>query len=254
MLVYGTTGTFPLWCFNLNKWKDSTWSHSSVLLFGKPGCTGTDKNRHLEGAEFEWSDCKGARAAKELHTPWLTSGNQNSKQFSLPRSELPLSSFRTSGIPRPSENQAMQTGTTIVHSVALPEAASHATLRRSGSQLTGTRPDRFLGQHGPVIPSAPGSIQAQRRRVLITNWRQAPRWSISMATAALCRSPTTEVTGSFGSYNTYHRRQLLYRSARQASDFERCLSLRQLPNRLCRRHLSRPLRFLLWRTDLAFER
>ena len=164
----------------------------------------------------------------------------------LLRSGIAISPSRTSGHPRPGEN-SISTGTTYMRIRGAAGSRINVTLDGVALNSPG-RPDRFWANMNQLF-FAPEQHPGTARRRFSHQWRRLLGGSISMATAAPLLTPTSSYR-FFRFYNTYHRRQLLYRSARQASDFWRCLSRDQLPNRLCRRY-SRPLRFLLWRTDLA---
>ena len=144
---------------------------------------------------------KGVRAAKEA--PYAVANIRKSelKQFSCSGQELPFLLSRTPGILAWSEN-GIGTGTTYMR--IRGAAGSRINVTLDGVALNSPEDQTVFWANMNSYSSLLGSIQVQRGVGSSTNGDGAFGGSISMATAAPSLTPTAEVTGSFGSYNTYH--------------------------------------------------
>lgn len=160
---------------------------------------------------------KGVRAAKEA--PYAVANIRKSelKQFSCSGQELPFLLSRTPGILAWSEN-GIGTGTTYMR--IRGAAGNRINVTLDGVALNSPEDQTVFWANMNSYSSLLGSIQVQRGVGSSTNGDGAFGGSISMATAApsltYCRSYRFF---RFLQYLSY-RRQLLYRSARQASDFD----------------------------------
>ena len=144
---------------------------------------------------------KGVRATKEA--PYAVANIKKSelKQFSCSGQELPFLLSRTPGILAWSEN-GIGTGTTYMR--IRGAAGSRINVTLDGVALNSPEDQTVFWANMNSYSSLLGSIQVQRGVGSSTNGDGAFGGSISMATAAPSLTPTAEVTGSFGSYNTYH--------------------------------------------------
>ena len=144
---------------------------------------------------------KGVRATKEA--PYAVANIRKSelKQFSCSGQELPFLLSRTPGILAWSEN-GIGTGTTYMR--IRGAAGSRINVTLDGVALNSPEDQTVFWANMNSYSSLLGSIQVQRGVGSSTNGDGAFGGSISMATAAPSLTPTAEVTGSFGSYNTYH--------------------------------------------------
>ena len=144
---------------------------------------------------------KGVRAAKEA--PYAVANIRKSelKQFSCSGQELPFLLSRTPGILAWSEN-GIGTGTTYMR--IRGAAGSRINVTLDGVALNSPEDQTVFWANMNSYASLLGSVQVQRGVGSSTNGDGAFGGSISMATAAPSLTPTAEVTGSFGSYNTYH--------------------------------------------------
>ena len=144
---------------------------------------------------------KGVRAAKEA--PYAVANIRKSelKQFSCSGQELPFLLSRTPGILAWSEN-GIGTGTTYMR--IRGAAGSRINVTLDGVALNSPEDQTVFWANMNSYSSLLGSIQVQRGVGSSTNGDGAFGGSISMATADPSLTPTAEVTGSFGSYNTYH--------------------------------------------------
>lgn len=144
---------------------------------------------------------KGVRATKEA--PYAVANIRKSelKQFSCSGQELPFLLSRTPGILAWSEN-GIGTGTTYMR--IRGAAGSRINVTLDGVALNSPEDQTVFWANMNSYSSLLGSIQIQRGVGSSTNGDGAFGGSISMATAAPSLTPTAEVTGSFGSYNTYH--------------------------------------------------
>lgn len=144
---------------------------------------------------------KGVRATKEA--PYAVANIRKSelKQFSCSGQELPFLLSRTPGILAWSEN-GIGTGTTYMR--IRGAAGSRINVTLDGVALNSPEDQTVFWANMNSYSSLLSSIQVQRGVGSSTNGDGAFGGSISMATAAPSLTPTAEVTGSFGSYNTYH--------------------------------------------------
>ena len=144
---------------------------------------------------------KGVRATKEAPYAVANIRKPELKQFSCSGQELPFLLSRTPGILAWSEN-GIGTGTTYMR--IRGAAGSRINVTLDGVALNSPEDQTVFWANMNSYSSLLGSIQVQRGVGSSTNGDGAFGGSISMATAAPSLNPTAEVTGSFGSYNTYH--------------------------------------------------
>lgn len=144
---------------------------------------------------------KGVRAAKEA--PYAVANIKKSElqQFSRTGKELPFLLSRTPGILAWGEN-GLGTGTSYMR--IRGAAGSRINVTLDGVALNSPEDQTVFWANMNSYAALLGSVQIQRGVGSSTNGDGAFGGSISMATAFPSLIPTAEVTGSFGSYNTYH--------------------------------------------------
>ena len=123
------------------------------------------------------------------------------QQFSRTGQELPFLLSRTPGILAWGEN-GLGTGTSYMR--IRGAAGSRINVTLDGVALNSPEDQTVFWANMNSYASLLGSIQVQRGVGSSTNGDGAFGGSISMATAAPSLVPTAELTGSFGSYNTYN--------------------------------------------------
>ena len=144
---------------------------------------------------------KGVRAAKEA--PYAVANIKKSElqQFSRTGKELPFLLSRTPGILAWGEN-GLGTGTSYMR--IRGAAGSRINVTLDGVVLNSPEDQTVFWANMNSYAALLGSVQIQRGVGSSTNGDGAFGGSISMATAFPSLIPTAEVTGSFGSYNTYN--------------------------------------------------
>lgn len=144
---------------------------------------------------------KGVRAAKEA--PYAVANIKKSElqQFSRTGKELPFLLSRTPGILAWGEN-GLGTGTSYMR--IRGAAGSRINVTLDGVALNSPEDQTVFWANMNSYAALLGSVQIQRGVGSSTNGDGAFGGSISMATAFPSLIPTAEVTGSFGSYNTYN--------------------------------------------------
>ncbi|MCF2564269.1 TonB-dependent receptor [Prevotella brevis] len=144
---------------------------------------------------------KGVRAAKEA--PYAVANIKKSElqQFSRTGKELPFLLSRTPGILAWGEN-GLGTGTSYMR--IRGAAGSRINVTLDGVALNSPEDQTVFWANMNSYAALLGSVQIQRGIGSSTNGDGAFGGSISMATAFPSLIPTAEVTGSFGSFNTYN--------------------------------------------------
>lgn len=144
---------------------------------------------------------KGVRAAKEA--PYAVANIKKSElqQFSRTGKELPFLLSRTPGILAWGEN-GLGTGTSYMR--IRGAAGSRINVTLDGVVLNSPEDQTVFWANMNSYAALLGSVQIQRGVGSSTNGDGAFGGSISMATAFPSLIPTAEVTGSFGSFNTYN--------------------------------------------------
>ena len=144
---------------------------------------------------------KGVRAAKEA--PYAVANIKKSElqQFSRTGKELPFLLSRTPGILAWGEN-GLGTGASYMR--IRGAAGSRINVTLDGVALNSPEDQTVFWANMNSYAALLGSVQIQRGVGSSTNGDGAFGGSISMATAFPSLIPTAEVTGSFGSFNTYN--------------------------------------------------
>lgn len=144
---------------------------------------------------------KGVRATK--NAPYAVANIKKSElqQFAKTGQELPFLLSRTPGVLAWSEN-GVGTGTTYMR--IRGAAGSRINVTLDGVALNSPEDQTVFWANMNSYASLLGSVQVQRGVGSSTNGDGAFGGSISLATAAPSLLPTAELTGSFGSYNTYN--------------------------------------------------
>lgn len=144
---------------------------------------------------------KGVRAAKEA--PYAVANIKKSElqQFSRTGKELPFLLSRTPGILAWGEN-GLGTGTSYMR--IRGAAGSRINVTLDGVALNSPEDQTVFWANMNSYAALLASVQIQRGVGSSTNGDGAFGGSISMATAFPSLIPTAEVTGSFGSFNTYN--------------------------------------------------
>ena len=143
----------------------------------------------------------GIRVAK--NAPYAVANIQKAelKQFSTTGKEMPFLFARTPGALAWSEN-GVGTGTTYMR--LRGSAGSRINITLDGVSLNSPEDQTVFWANMNSYASLLGSVQIQRGVGASTNGDGAFGGSISLATAAPSLTPTAEVTGSYGSYNTFN--------------------------------------------------
>ena len=144
---------------------------------------------------------KGVRAAKEA--PYAVANIKKSElqQFSRTGKELPFLLSRTPGILAWGE-KGLGTGASYMR--IRGAAGSRINVTLDGVALNSPEDQTVFWANMNSYAALLGSVQIQRGVGSSTNGDGAFGGSISMATAFPSLIPTAEVTGSFGSFNTYN--------------------------------------------------
>ena len=144
---------------------------------------------------------KAVRAQK--NAPYAVANIKKSElqNFSATGQELPFLFARTPGIVAWSENG---TGSGTTYMSMRGAAVSRINVTLDGVALNSPEDQTVFWQNMNSYASLLGSAQIQRGVGSSTNGDGAFGGSISLATAAPSQKPFAELTGSFGSYNTYN--------------------------------------------------
>lgn len=144
---------------------------------------------------------KAVRATKEAPFAVANIKKQELQQFATTGQELPFLFSRTPGVLAWSEN-GMGTGTTYMRMRGAAGSRINVTL--DGVALNSPEDQTVFWANMNSYASLLGSVQLQRGVGTSTNGDGAFGGSISLATAAPQLKPSLELTGSYGSYNTYN--------------------------------------------------
>lgn len=169
-----------------------------AFAIGASGQTGDDT---LRQADLEEVVVKAVRVQKDA--PFAVSNIKKPalQQFAKSGQELPFLLQRTPGVLAWSEN-GMGTGTTYMR--IRGAAGSRINVTLDGVALNSPEDQTVFWANMNSYASLLGSVQIQRGVGTSTNGDGAFGGTISLATAAPSYSPSLELTGSYGSYNTYN--------------------------------------------------
>ena len=144
---------------------------------------------------------KGVRVQKNAPFAVANIKKAELRQFGKSGQELPFLFARTPGILAWSEN-GMGTGTTYMR--IRGAAGSRVNVTLDGVALNSPEDQTVFWANMNSYAALLGSVQIQRGVGASTNGDGAFGGSISLATAAPSQVPSLELTGSYGSYNTYN--------------------------------------------------
>ncbi len=143
----------------------------------------------------------GIRVAKNAPYAVANINKAELKQFSTTGKELPFLFARTPGVLAWGEN-GLGTGTAYMRMRG--SAGSRINITLDGVALNSPEDQTVFWANMNSYASILGSVQIQRGVGASTNGDGAFGGSVSLATASPSLQPYAEVTGSFGSYNTYN--------------------------------------------------
>lgn len=171
---------------------------AAVVAVAANGQTTKDS---LRQADLEEVVVKAVRVQKDA--PFAVSNIKKStlQSFSKSGQELPFLFSRTPGVLAWSEN-GVGTGTTYMR--IRGAAGSRINVTLDGVALNSPEDQTVFWANMNSYAALLGSVQIQRGVGSSTNGDGAFGGSISLATAAPSYTPTFELTGSYGSYNTYN--------------------------------------------------
>ncbi|MFQ7114584.1 TonB-dependent receptor plug domain-containing protein, partial [Hallella bergensis] len=183
--------------------KKLLWTSSLALAVvgAVPTHAAQQDNDSIRLAELQEVTVKGVRAQR--NAPFAVA-NINKKQlsdFSKTGQELPFLLAQTPGILAWSEN-GLGTGTTYMR--IRGAAGSRINVTLDGVALNSPEDQTVFWANMNSYAALLGSVQVQRGIGTSTNGDGAFGGSISLAMAAPSETPSLEVTGSYGSYNTYN--------------------------------------------------
>lgn len=144
---------------------------------------------------------KGVRVQKNAPFAVANIKKAELRQFSKSGQELPFLFARTPGILAWSEN-GMGTGTTYMR--IRGAAGSRINVTLDGVALNSPEDQTVFWANMNSYAALLGSVQIQRGVGASTNGDGAFGGSVSLATAAPSQVASLELTGSYGSYNTYN--------------------------------------------------
>lgn len=144
---------------------------------------------------------KGVRVSKNAPFAVANIQHEELQQFSKTGQELPFLFARTPGILAWSEN-GMGTGTTHLRIRGAAESRINITL--DGIALNSPEDQCVFWANMNSYAALLGSAQIQRGIGTSTNGDGAFGGTVSLATAVPSSLPSLELTGSYGSYNTYN--------------------------------------------------
>lgn len=160
--------------------------------------TASDSLKH---ATLQEVVVKGVRAQQDAPFAVANIKKQELNNFSKTGRELPLLFANTPGVVAWGEN-GLGTGTTYMR--IRGAAGSRINVTLDGVALNSPEDQTVFWANMNSYGSLLGSAQIQRGIGTSTNGDGAFGGSISLATAAPSLQPSLEVTGSYGSYNTYN--------------------------------------------------
>lgn len=144
---------------------------------------------------------KAVRAQENAPFAVANIGSANLQRFSKTGLELPYLLARTPGILAWGEN-GLGTGTAYMR--VRGAAGSRINVTLDGVALNSPEDQTVFWANMNSYAALLGSVQIQRGIGTSTNGDGAFGGTVSLATAAPSLSPMAEVTGSYGSYNTYN--------------------------------------------------
>ena len=173
----------------------------AAALIGVATTSAQAQKDSLRQEEIQEVVVKGVRAQK--NAPFAVANIQKSElqQFGKSGQELPFLFARTPGILAWSENGV---GTGTSHLRIRGAAGSRINVTLDGVALNSPEDQTVFWANMNSYAALLGSAQIQRGVGGSTNGDGAFGGSISLATAAPTQEPSLELTGSYGSYNTYH--------------------------------------------------
>lgn len=160
--------------------------------------TASDSLKH---ATLQEVVVKGVRAQQDAPFAVANIKKQELNNFSKTGRELPLLFANTPGVVAWGEN-GLGTGTTYMR--IRGAAGSRINVTLDGVALNSPEDQTVFWANMNSYGSLLGSAQIQRGIGTSTNGDGAFGGNISLATAAPSLKPSLEVTGSYGSYNTYN--------------------------------------------------
>ena len=158
-------------------------------------------NDSLKHATLQEVVVKGVRAQQDAPFAVANIKKRELNNFSKTGRELPLLFANTPGVVAWGEN-GLGTGTTYMR--IRGAAGSRINVTLDGVALNSPEDQTVFWANMNSYGSLLGSAQIQRGIGTSTNGDGAFGGSISLATAAPSLKPSLEVTGSYGSYNTYN--------------------------------------------------
>ena len=172
------------------------------------------------------------------------------QKFSKTGKELPFLFSQTPGVLAWGEN-GLGTGTSYLRIRGAGDSRINVTL--DGVPLNSPEDQAVFWANMNSYSSLLGGVQIQRGVGTSTNGDGAFGGTVALSSKTPSEKAGGEVNFSYGSYNTFNlgvecRLELFHRLAMEPPHLRRCLP-RDQHRRLYPRH-KRPLRFLLWRTDL----
>lgn len=173
----------------------------AAALIGVATTSAQAQKDSLRQEEIQEVVVKGVRAQK--NAPFAVANIQKSElqQFGKSGQELPFLFARTPGILAWSENGV---GTGTSHLRIRGAAGSRINVTLDGVALNSPEDQTVFWANMNSYAALLGSVQIQRGVGASTNGDGAFGGSVSLATAAPAQEPSLELTGSYGSYNTYH--------------------------------------------------
>ena len=173
----------------------------AAALIGVATTSAQAQKDSLRQEEIQEVVVKGVRAQK--NAPFAVANIQKSElqQFGKSGQELPFLFARTPGILAWSENGV---GTGTSHLRIRGAAGSRINVTLDGVALNSPEDQTVFWANMNSYAALLGSAQIQRGVGGSTNGDGAFGGSISLATAAPTQEASLELTGSYGSYNTYH--------------------------------------------------
>ncbi len=144
---------------------------------------------------------KGVKAAKDAPFAVSNINKQQLQDFSKTARELPFLFAQTPGVVAWSEN-GIGTGTTYMRIRGSADSRINVTI--DGVQLNSPEDECVFWANMNSYSALLGSVQIQRGVGTSTNGDGAFGGSIALTTKSPALAPSLELTGSYGSYNTYN--------------------------------------------------
>src|SRR3712207_1231452 len=173
----------------------------AFMATAAPAAHAQGQNDSLRLEQLSEVVVKGVRVEKNSPFAVANIGKQELRQFSKTGRELPFLMARTPGILAWGEN-GIGTGTTYMR--IRGAAGSRINVTLDGVALNSPEDQTVFWANMNSYGALLGSAQIQRGIGTSTNGDGAFGGSISLATAAPSETPSLELSGSYGSYNTYN--------------------------------------------------